>query len=155
VSNGARRRARLPFIVRLAVVLGLVLAAVAACGLGAAPTPFVPRPDLIRMDQADVFLVDPLGLTEGIAPLPPGLEGPFQNGIETVPGDSRAVIVPWTGGDCDVRATVSLRQLGGAVAISVQTVSQPPQGVLCTLGGRLNAVVVRFKEDPPPLTLER
>jgi hypothetical protein len=153
VTDGSRRRGRPRS--RLIVRLVVVALATVACSGGPAPTPFVARPDLIRMDQADVFLVDPLGLTEGIAPLPPGLEGPFQNGIETVPGDSRAVIVPWTGGDCDIRATISLRQLGTAVAISVLTVSKPPEGLLCTAGGRLGAVVVRFREDPPPLTLER
>ena len=92
MTDGSRRRGRPRS--RLIIRLVVVALAIVACSGEPGATSFVPRPDLIRMDKVDVVLVDPLGLTEGIAPVPSELGGPFQNGIETVPGDPHAVIVP-------------------------------------------------------------
>lgn len=124
------------------------------CFIEPAATAFAPRPDLMRLGGVEVLLVDTLGVTEAVLPVPDSLAGPFQNGLERVPGQPRDVIVPWQGGDCDVRTTLTLRRLGAGIVISIRTASSPPPGALCTLGGRLNAVVVRFLDLPPALTLD-
>ena len=136
---------------RSAAFLASALALAVGC---AAEPPVDAPPDRLRLGDVDVQLVDPLALTEAILPVPPNLSGPFMQGIEAVPGETRDRIVPWTGGDCDVATTLTLRREGGQVVISVRSVSRPPPGVLCTLGGRLSAIVIRFREDPPPLILD-
>jgi hypothetical protein len=102
----------------------------------------------------EVQLIDTVGLTEAVLPVPATLGGPFQRGIELVPGQPHDLIVPWLGGDCDHRTTLTLHREAGVLIMSVRSTGGPPPGVLCTLGGRLSAVVVRFIGDAPPLTLD-
>jgi hypothetical protein len=137
-------------------LLGIIcLSLLAACSGGPSATEFVPQADLIRLGKVDVRLVDTLGLTVALLPVPGSLSGPFVQGIQPVPGQPRDLIVPWTGGDCDVQTTLTLHREGGVPVISVRSISRPPPGgVLCTLGGRLSAVVVRFLDQPPTFTLD-
>ena len=133
----------------------LVLAAVLVSGCTGGPktTQFVERPDLLRLIDVDIHLVDLLGLTERLWPVPATLDGPFVRGIEPVPGQPRELIIPWTGLDCDVSTTLTLHRADDRLVMSVSSISRPPSGVLCTLGGRLNAVIVRFLDVAPVVEL--
>jgi hypothetical protein len=141
--------------IRVAVLGVMCLTLLVACSGGPAATAFVAQADLIRFDDVEVRLVDTLGLTEALLPVPDSLGGPFVQGIQPVPGHPRDLIVPWSGGDCDVQTTLTLHLEGGVHVISVRSISRPhPGGVLCTLAARLSAVVVRFLGQPPVLLLD-
>lgn len=137
-------------VLQCVAIAVLCVASICAC----AEAPFVTRPDLIRLDDLEVQLVDPTGLAQQLLPVPESMGGPFMNGIEPVDGAPSDVIVPWVGGDCDVQTTLTLGQGGAGLVLSVRSISQPPPGTLCTLGGRLRAVVVRFRGIAPNLTLD-
>lgn len=128
---------------------------VAGCAALPGPTAFVQRPDLVRLDEVDVRLVDSTGLAEAVLPIPASMPGPFQGGIERIPGQPRDLVIPWVGGDCDVETTLTLGREGDELVLSVDSRSEPPaSGVLCTLGGRLRAVLLRFRDTAPAIRLE-
>jgi hypothetical protein len=136
------------------LVVAIAAAAVLGCTGDFGATPFASRPDLIRIDDVDVRLVDTVGLTEAVLHVPDSAQGPFQQGIETVPGSPRDLIIPWSGGACDTATTLTLSREGAALVMAIRSIVQVPSGQLCPLGARLNAVVVRFRDVPPPIRLD-
>ena len=136
---------------RPATLVLLAIALVTGCGGGPAATPLEARPDLIRIGgDLDVRLIDTTTLAERLLPVPGNLVGPFQNGVEVVPGQPKDRIIPWVGGDCDVETTLALHRSDLGLVVSIRSVSRiPPGATLCTAGGRIRAVVIRFVGIPP------
>jgi hypothetical protein len=68
-----------------------------------------------------VAVDDPAGLVRAIAPGGPGDLGTHGEGPIIVPGRPTAAVVTWTGGACDVRATITVRATNDRLEIGVAT----------------------------------
>jgi hypothetical protein len=98
------------------------------------------------LDALPVTLTDQTGLVTNLDEAPADFQPLIDEGFQTVPGDSRAIVVHWLGGFCDSGVAIDARDTG-TVTFTLTTTRKP--GV-CELGAIQRALRIDLARPLDP-----
>lgn len=126
------------------VLLVVATVALAGCQRVAGPRTWTMSADLAAGGTSTVTVRDMSGRIDNVEFDPAGVDrfGPVVN----PPGQPNAVIVPWTGGACDVRTTIDIAANGQGLGLTVRPTSN---GQVCDMMAVGHALRLTAREALP------
>ncbi|HEX3265453.1 MAG TPA: hypothetical protein VHR16_07270 [Candidatus Limnocylindrales bacterium] len=103
-------------------------------------------PDEAERGALPVLVTDHAGAVVSIDAAPVGLRPIADDGFMPVPGAPNALVIHWTGGDCDSKVDIDVQGSGGDLNFSLATTVRPvpcdavgvPRSILVTLAAPLD-----------------